>query len=117
MVVVTNNWRVWLAGTTLSLVVFLIVYFVAIKPETNTANQALKSGLQETQQVVKQAQKQLGSAAVATGAAGAAGSAGAASTIAAGQKQLSKAAKLTACIVAAGTDVSKVQICQSRYAG
>ena len=30
---------------------------------------------------------------------------------------LSKAQKLTACVAAAGTDTTKLQVCQSKYSG
>jgi hypothetical protein len=33
------------------------------------------------------------------------------------KQQLSKASKLTSCVAAAGTDPSKVEACQSKYAG
>jgi hypothetical protein len=106
MVLVTGNWKIWLAGMAASLIIFGVVFFAVIQPDQNTANQAVKSGLQQTQQALNQAQKQFKHAA---------GSAGAAGT--AGQAQLSKAAKLTACIAKAGTDPSKLQSCQTKYAG
>ncbi len=69
MVLVTGNWRIWMASTAVSLLIFAVVYFTVIAPSENTANQALKSGLQQTQQAFKQAQKQ---AAGATSQAGSA---------------------------------------------
>jgi hypothetical protein len=104
MVLVTGNWRIWLAGMAASLAIFAVVYFTVIQPSMNTANQALKSGLQQTQQAVNQAQKQLGSASGKAGAA--AGQA---------QQQLGNAAKLTACLAAAGTDATTIQACQAKY--
>jgi hypothetical protein len=106
MVLVSNSWRVWLAGMAASLVIFAVVYFAVIQPSQNTANQVLKSGLQQTQQVINQARKQVGSAGGQTGAVS--GQA---------QQQLSKAAKLTTCVAAAGTDPTKIQACQVKYAG
>jgi type II secretory pathway component PulM len=91
----------WLVGMAASLVIFAVVYFAVIKPSTDTANQALKSGLQQSQQILNQAQKQLG------GLAGQAGSAG--------SKALSAAQKLTACVTAAGTDTGKLAACQSQF--
>jgi hypothetical protein len=89
-----------------SLVIFAVVFFTVIQPSMNTANQALKSGLQQSQQVIKQAQQQLGSDS---------GQAGGANVKA--QQQLGKAAKLTSCVAAAGTDPAKIQACQAKYAG
>jgi hypothetical protein len=104
MVLVTGNVRVWLAGMVASLAIFAVVFFTVIQPSTNTANQALKTGLQQSQQAINQAQKQLSTA---SGQAGITSQA---------HQQLSKAAKLTACVSAAGTDPSKLQACQVKYA-
>ena len=106
MVLVTRNPWMWLVSLAASLAIFAVVYFTVIQPDQNTANQALKSGLQQTQQSINQAQKQLGS--VSGQAGGANGQA---------QQQLSKAAKLTSCVAAAGTDVTKVQACDAKYGG
>src|ERR1019366_4051653 len=100
MVLVTGNWRIWLAGMAASLAIFAVVYFTAIQPSMNTANQALKSGLQQTQQAVNQAQGQLGSV---SGQARTAGGQA--------QQQLGNTAKLTTCVAAAGTDATKIQAC------
>ena len=106
MVLVTNSWRIWLVGMAASLVLFGVLFFAVIQPSQNTANQAVKSGLQETQQVLKQSQKQLGSASgQANGATGQA------------KTQLSKVQKLTACVTAAGTDPTKLESCQSKFGG
>ena len=111
MVMVTGNWRTWLIGMTASLVIFAVVYFVAIKPSTDTANQAVKQGLQQGQQVINQAEKQLSTAGKQLSTAS-----GQSATVSgqAGQA-LSKAAKLTNCVAAAGTDVTKVQACQAQF--
>jgi hypothetical protein len=53
MIVVTNNWRIWLAGTAASLAIFLVVFFTTIQPSMNTANQAVKTGLEQSQQALK----------------------------------------------------------------
>jgi hypothetical protein len=111
MVLVTSNWRIWLVGMAASLVIFAVTYFAVIAPSMNTANQALKSGLQQTQQAVKQAQQQLGSS---SGSGGASGQAGSATGQA--QQALGNAAKLTTCLAAAGTDPTKLQACQAKYA-
>lgn len=101
MVLVTGNWRVWLAGMAASLIIFAVVFFTVIQPSQDTANQALKSGLQQTQQVLNQAQKDVNNAGGATSGA---------------SKVINNAQKLTACVAAAGTDVTKVQACQAKYA-
>ncbi len=111
MLVVTTNWRLWMAGMAVSLAIFGVVFFTVIKPSSDTANQALKSGLQQSQQAINQAQKQLGSA--SSEASSSAGQAGAVATSA--KTQLDKASKLTACMSQAGTDVAKVQICQAKF--
>ena len=72
MYVITGNRRLWFLSSAVSLVLFLIVYFTVIRPDTNAANQALKSGLQQSQQVINQAQKQLKS----SGASSSAGNSG-----------------------------------------
>ena len=113
MVLVTGNWRVALAGLVASLVIFGALFFTVISPSENTANQAVKAGLQQSQQALNQAQKQL------SNAAGQAGSAASQSSSVAGaaQQTVNKAAKLAGCLASAGTDVSKVQACQTQYGG
>ena len=59
MVLVTTSWQRWAAGLAVSLVVFLVLYLTVIQPSTNTANQAVKAGVQQTQQAIKQAQQQI----------------------------------------------------------
>jgi uncharacterized membrane-anchored protein YhcB (DUF1043 family) len=97
MVLVTGNWRVALAGLVASLVIFAVVFFAVIQPSENTANQAVKSGMQQAQQALSQAQKQTSSA---DGAA---------------SQTVNKAEKLAGCLANAGIDTSKVQTCQARY--
>ena len=106
MVLVTGNWKLWMVGMATSLVIFAVLFFTVIKPSSDTANQAVKSGLQQSQQVLNQAQKQITSA-------GGAGS----SVTKQAKQQLSKASKLNGCVAAAGTDPSKLEACQSKYAG
>jgi hypothetical protein len=105
MVLVTRSWRLYLVGLAASLVLFAIIYFAVISPAQNTADQALKSGLQQSQQVINQAQKALstnssGQASAVTGQA---------------QQALGNAAKLTACVASAGTDTGKLQACQVKF--
>ena len=88
-----------------TVIIFGILYFTIIKPDNNTANQAVKAGLQQSQQVINQAKKQL-----STSGASAAVSSQA-------SQQLDKASKLTSCVAAAGTDPSKLANCQAQYGG
>ena len=108
MVLITGSRRMWLISMAVSVAIFGVLYFTVIKPNSDTANQAVKSGLQQSQQVLKQGQQQLRNASSQAGAIS--GQAGAAPSDA--QAQLSNAEKLTACVAAAGTDVAKVQACQ-----
>ncbi len=121
MVLVTNNWRLWMVGMAASLVIFAVVFFTVIQPSENTANQALKSGLQQTQQVLNQAQKQVASDSGQAGATAGTVQQRAASGQASGaagtaEKVLSRAQKLTACVTSAGTDPTKLQACQAKFA-
>ena len=104
MVLVTGNWRVWAAGMAASLVIFAVLFFTVIKPSSDTANQAVKTGLQQSQQALSQASKQLSSV------GGQAGSAGGQA-----QQALSAAGKLTACLSSAGTDPTAIELCKTKY--
>lgn len=97
MVLVTGNWRIALAGLAASLLIFGVLFFTVIQPSQNTANQAVKAGLQQTQNGLSQAQKQV---------------AGATSKA---QQTLNKAAKLADCLSQAGVDTSKVAACQASF--
>jgi flagellar biosynthesis/type III secretory pathway M-ring protein FliF/YscJ len=108
MVLVTGSWRMWMAGMAVSLILFAVVFFTVIQPSTNTANQAVKAGIQQTQHAITQAQKQISSDTQGASAQTKAVSGQA-------QTQLSKAAKLTSCVAAAGTDVTKLQSCQTQF--
>jgi F0F1-type ATP synthase membrane subunit b/b' len=90
-----GGWKYWLAGLAVSVGIFAVLYFTVIKPTTDTANDAIRTSLDQAQQELNQAQKQ-----APNGPA---------------KQQLSQAEKLTACLQDAGTDVSKVQECQSKY--
>lgn len=111
MVLITGNWRIAMAGLAASLLIFGVLFFTVIKPSENTANQAVRSGLQQSQQALNQAQKQLSSA------TGQSGSASSQVSQAAGQAQqkVSQAAKLAGCLAQAGIDTSKIQACQASY--
>ena len=103
----------WFAYSAVSLVLFLIVYFAVIRPDQNTANQAVRTGLQQSQQVINQAKKQLSTAGAQAGSANGA----AKSAINKSQKVLDKVQKLTACVASAATDASKLSACQAKYGG
>ena len=116
MVLVTGNWRVALAGLAASLLIFGVLFFTVIQPSQNTANQAIKTGLQQSQQVLNNAQKQLNNAASQAGSTGSAAPQVSKATTQAKQT-LSKAAKLANCLSQAGTDPTKLQACQASYGG
>jgi hypothetical protein len=90
-----GGWKYWLAGMVVSVGIFAVIYFTVIKPTTDTANKALTQSLHQAHRQLNQAQQQAPDSA--------------------SKKQLGKAEKLTACLEQAGTDVSKVQDCQSKY--
>lgn len=122
MVLITGNWRIALAGLAASLLIFGVLFFTVIQPSQNTANQAIKSGLQQSQQALNQAQKQLGTA--SSQASSASSQAGAAGTQAQqqvskatneAQQKLGQAAKLANCLSQAGTDATKLQACQANF--
>ena len=115
MVLITANKRMWLLYMAVSLVLFAVIYFVAIRPGENTANQALKTGEHQAQQVINQAQQQLSQAGAAAASQPAASNAAVQSATNAAQQTLNNASKLTSCVSAAGTDTSKLAACQSKY--
>jgi hypothetical protein len=120
MVMVTGNWRIALAGLAASLLIFGVLFFAVIQPSQNTANQAIKTGLQQSQQAINQASKALNSAAsqtipAATPQAPAQVQQQVSKAAGQAQQTLNKAAKLANCLSQAGIDTSKVQACQAQY--
>ena len=120
MVMVTGNWRIALAGLAASLLIFGVLFFAVIQPSQNTANQAIKTGLQQSQQAINQASKALstaGSQTIPSATPQAPAQVQQQVSKAAGQAQqtLNKAAKLANCLSQAGIDTSKVQACQAQY--
>jgi hypothetical protein len=121
MVYVTGNWRVALAGLAASLLIFGVLFFTVIQPSQHTANQAIKTGLQQSQQALNQAQKQLSSA--TTPASPSTPSSPSASAVQSqvskatsqAQQKLNQAAKLASCLSQAGIDTSKIQACQANF--
>lgn len=115
MVLVTGNWRIAIAGLAASLVIFGVLFFTVISPSENTANQAIKTGLQQSQQALNQAQKQLSSASSTPAQAAPQVQKQISSATGQAQQTLNKAAKLTSCLSAAGTDTSKVASCEANF--
>jgi hypothetical protein len=120
MVMVTGNWRIALAGLAASLLIFGVLFFAVIQPSQNTANQAIKTGLQQSQQAINQASKALSTAGsqttpAATPQAPAQVQQAVSSATSQAQQTLSKAAKLANCLTQAGIDTSKVQACQAQF--
>ena len=103
MVIVSGNWRTALIGAVLSLIIFAVVYFTVIKPDNNAAQQALRTGLNQSQQVLNQAK----SAVSQSGAP--------ASVSKKVQATINSAGKLASCVQAAGTDVSAISNCQAKF--
>ena len=95
MIIMSSGWKMWLAGLAVSLGIFAVLYFTVIKPTTDTANEAIRTSLQQSQQ-------QLGDAAKNAPDAQA-------------KKQLDQAQKLTGCLADAGTDTSKIADCEAKY--
>lgn len=111
MVLISNNPRYWLAGMAVSLVLFAVLFFTVIQPDNNTANQAVKSGLQQSQQALNQAQKQITSSeGSAAGASKAASNATQQAT-----QQVNNASKLAGCLESAGTNLTAAEACKTKY--
>ncbi len=91
MVLVVRNPVYRLMALGVSVAIVLILYFAVIKPNNDSANNAVKQGEQQVQQAVQNANKQTGGAVPAG------------------------VTSLTACIAAAGTDTSKLQACQAKF--
>jgi type II secretory pathway component PulM len=85
----------WLAGLAVSVGIFAVVYFTVIKPTTDTANDAIRTNLEQTQQQLNEAEQHAPDAQT--------------------KQQISNAAKLTGCLSDAGTDVSQVEDCQAKF--
>jgi|SRR5215208_3922075 len=90
-----GGWKYWLAGLAVSLGIFAVLYFTVIKPTTDTANDAIRTSLQQSQEQLNEAEENAPTPAA--------------------KRQLDEAAKLTGCLQDAGTDVSEVQDCQARF--
>ena len=95
MIIMSGGWKMWLAGLAVSLGIFAVLYFTVIKPTTDTANDAIRTSLQQSQQQLDEAKKDAPDAQT--------------------RKQLSQAEKLTGCVADAGTDASAIADCQAKY--
>ena len=115
MVLVTGNWKIALAGLATSLLIFGVLFFTVIQPSEHTANQAVKSGLQQSQQALNQAQKQLSNASSQASSASSQAQKQLSSATGQAQQQLSQAAKLTNCVSQAGTDATQIAACQTKF--
>ena len=93
MFIIVRDTRARIALVLLPIILFLIVYFTVIRPDQNTANQALNQGLQQVQQSEKQANQQVQS----SGAVPA------------------SVKSLTACIAAAGTNATELEQCRAKF--
>jgi len=86
MFIVVRNTKARVLLALIPIIFFLIIYLTVIRPDQNTANQAVSQGLQQVNQQV-----QSDSAAPAN------------------------VKNLTACLASAGTNVSAVQACQAKF--
>jgi hypothetical protein len=89
MFVATVRPRYWLISLAVSVGIFLLLYFTIIKPDNNAANNAVRQGEQQAQQIVNQASK---SGAIPAGVT-----------------------SLVSCVAAAGTNTSELQACQAKF--
>jgi predicted PurR-regulated permease PerM len=115
MVLVTGNWRVALAGLAASLLIFAVLFFTVIQPSQHTANQAIKTGLQQSQQALNDAQKQLSTATNPASPSAPAVQSQVSQATGQAQQKLNQAAKLANCLSQAGIDTSKIQACQANF--
>lgn len=86
MLIVVRNTKARIALALVPIILFLLVYFLVVRPDQNTANQAVNQGLQQVNQQV-----QSDPAAPAS------------------------VKNLTACLTAAGTNVSAIQACRAKF--
>ena len=102
MVLVTGNWRIWLAGMAASLVIFAVVFFAVISPIRTPPIRRSSRVCSRRSRRSTRPRSRSGASAVRRAAEA--------------QQTLNNAQKLTACVSAAGTDVAKVQACQVKFA-
>lgn len=90
-----GGWKIWLLGLAVSVGIFAVLYFTVIKPTTDTANDAIRTSLQQSEQQLNRAKQDAPTPEA--------------------RRQLSQAEKLTDCLQDAGIDPSAVQDCQAKY--
>jgi peptidoglycan hydrolase CwlO-like protein len=79
-----------------SIAIAAFIYFVIVKPQTDSANNQVNNALQQAKPQIDAANKQLQNTNKQLQGA---------------QPSITKAQKLTNCIAAAGADVNKIQAC------
>jgi hypothetical protein len=92
MSIVFGSARYRLISLAVTLGIFLIVYFTVIRPDNNTANNAIKQGNALIQQGEQQAAKAANQSGVPVGVK-----------------------NLTACIAAAGSNTAELQACSAKF--
>jgi hypothetical protein len=89
--IIARSPKARLISAAISLVIAAIIYFAVIKPNNDTANNAVRVGEQQVQQAVNNANK-------------------------ASNGAVPKSAQdLVACVAAAGTDTGKLTACQTKF--
>jgi F0F1-type ATP synthase membrane subunit b/b' len=91
MLIVVRNPMYRLISLGVTIAIAAIVYFAVIKPNNDTANNAIRSSEQQVQQAVNQANKQSGGAVPAG------------------------VTNLASCMAAAGSDTAKIQACGAKF--
>lgn len=93
MYIVVRNTRARILLALIPIILFVIVYFTVIRPDQNTANQAIQQGQQQIQQGEKQVNQQVQ-----------------------GDSSVPASVKnLTACITAAGTNATALEACRAKF--
>jgi flagellar biosynthesis/type III secretory pathway M-ring protein FliF/YscJ len=103
MYVALRNPMYRLIALGVTLAIFLLMYFTVIKPSSDTANQAVRTGEQQVQQAINQANQQTKGAVPKSG------------SNVAGVAVPKSVSTLTSCLASAGTDVAKVQACDAKF--
>ena len=97
-----------------------VIYFAVVQPALDDADKQTSRALDQSQQALDQGQQQLDESQKrideATKDSGGSTSGSADKATDEASKQLDNASKLTGCLADAGTDVSAVQDCQTKFA-
>jgi hypothetical protein len=91
MLIVVRNPMYRLISLAVAIAIAAVVYFAVIKPNHDTANNAITQSEQQVQQAVNQANKQSGGAVPAG------------------------VTNLTTCMASAGSDTAKIQACGAKF--